>query len=602
MSGGRVVANGELIEGTWKFTDILQAPEVSDSNKTTYNIRFYPKDFKQYKRIDTAITINVNKSELTPYYPNAEDDINEIYTGCIDGKIVSDVSLSDYPGLKWTQESEETELILNEFVEATAEYVGDDKDNYSNTIATFKIKMNECDHKFTCTEASEPTCQLTGVMVYSCNNCDVSYRVNNPKKPRLECDYQLNEEESRPLTCTSSGITVYTCTMCKKSYREVTKFTGHELGGAEYKEATCVEEGYNNYPCKNCDFAIVNIIPTLSHNYNIDAYTSPTCTAAGSVTKTCEFCNKTVNEVLNASGHKFNVVRVEATCTTDGSEIRTCTRGHCKHKETDILKAFGHNIKATWTERVATCEIDGLQIDYCITCQKNMESIIPRKGHIFNNIFYPATTLEGGYDIAKCKNNCGKTNIIDISKIDTIELSDISYVYDGQVKTPKVIVKDVKGKVLSENADYTVSYSIGRKEIGTYNVTITFKGNYSGIITKSFVIKKAVEQQKIINKPKATSIIKLTARKKGFIVKWKKVVRNNTGYQLQYSTSKSFNKKTTKTVTIGKTKTVSKTVSKLKAKKNYYVRIRCYRKVKLDSKTKTLYSNWSLVKKIKTKK
>ncbi|MBQ4069526.1 MAG: hypothetical protein IJC76_09770 [Lachnospiraceae bacterium] len=598
LTGGKVISGGEEVEGEWKFIETSIAPTVNDSNETEYGIRFYPKDFKQYKKIDTTVTINVKKSEITPYYPNLGESFAEIVTNYIDGKTVSDVMLADYPGWQWADECKDMELVLDEFVEATVEYVGEDKDNYSNITATIKVKMNECDHKYTCTEVSEPTCQLPGVMVYSCNYCDTSYRVNNPRKPRLECDYQYNEEESQPLTCTTRGVTVYTCTMCKKSYSEVVRYTGHEFGCAEYKEPTCVEEGYNNYPCKKCDFVIENILPTLSHNYNIDAYSAPTCTTEGSVTKTCDFCNETVTETLDASGHKFSIVRVEATCTTDGSEVRTCTRGNCNHTETDILKAFGHNIQASWVEKQATCETDGVEIDYCTTCKKNLQRTIHKKGHNYKEIFSHASFGEDGYIIKKCSNNCGSNKITNIDRIISVELSATSYTYDGKVKTPNVIVKDSKGRVLIKNTDYTVVYPSGRKNKGKYKVLVKFKGNYTGEVSREFEIKAMPKPQK----PKSTLITKLTAKKKGFVVKWRKITKDNTGYQLQYSTSRSFSKKTTKTITIGKTKTVSKTVSKLKAKKNYYVRVRCYYKVKYNNKVRTLYSSWTQTKKVKTKK
>jgi len=166
------------------------------------------------------------------------------------------------------------------------------------------------------------------------------------------------------------------------------------------------------------------------------------------------------------------------------------------------------------------------------------------------------------------------------------------------VKTPNVIVKDSKGRVLIKNTDYTVVYPSGRKNKGKYKVLVKFKGNYTGEVSREFEIKAMPKPQK----PKSTLITKLTAKKKGFVVKWRKITKDNTGYQLQYSTSRSFSKKTTKTITIGKTKTVSKTVSKLKAKKNHYVRVRCYYKVKYNNKERTLYSSWTQTKKVKTKK
>lgn len=66
------------------------------------------------------------------------------------------------------------------------------------------------------------------------------------------------------------------------------------------------------------------------------------------------------------------------------------------------------------------------------------------------------------------------------------------------------------------------------------------------------------------------------------------------GVQIQYSTSKKFTKKTTKSL---KTAKSTKTISKLKAKKKYYVRVRSYVVVN----GKKAYSSWSPVKSVKTK-
>lgn len=171
----------------------------------------------------------------------------------------------------------------------------------------------------------------------------------------------------------------------------------------------------------------------------------------------------------------------------------------------------------------------------------------------------------------------------------SVKLSTTSYTYDGKVKTPPVTVKDSKGKTLKENTDYTVSYAKGRKNVGKYAVKITFKGNYSGTKTLYFTIK-----------PKATSISSVTAGSKKFTVKWKKQATQITGYQIQYSTSRKFSK--AKTVTVGKNSTTSKTISKLTAKKKYYVRVRTYKTVIINGKATTIYSSWSKTKYVTTKK
>ena len=89
-----------------------------------------------------------------------------------------------------------------------------------------------------------------------------------------------------------------------------------------------------------------------------------------------------------------------------------------------------------------------------------------------------------------------------------------------------------------------------------------------------------------------TAITSLKTKNKTITVKWKKK-SNITGYQIQYSTNSKF-KKGNKSIKIKNAKTVSKKITKLKAAKKYYVRIRTYKGKK--------YSKWSKVKSIKTPK
>lgn len=99
---------------------------------------------------------------------------------------------------------------------------------------------------------------------------------------------------------------------------------------------------------------------------------------------------------------------------------------------------------------------------------------------------------------------------------------------------------------------------------------------------------------KTVAKLNNTSITKITAKSKGFTVYWKKV--STTGYQIQYSTSSKFTNP--KTVTVSSSSTISKSITKLTAKKKYYVRVRTYKTV---NGTKC-YSKWSASKYVTTKR
>lgn len=193
---------------------------------------------------------------------------------------------------------------------------------------------------------------------------------------------------------------------------------------------------------------------------------------------------------------------------------------------------------------------------------------------------------------------------------DKITLSESSYVYDGTEKKPVVTIEG-----LEEGTDFTVAYT-NNVNAGKATVTVTGTGNYTGTVSKEFEITqktnttqttpttsgtsannntntKKVTQTKV----KVAKVKKLTLKalkSKKIKITWKKVAKA-TGYEIQYSTNKNF-KKATK-VTVKKASKVSKTISKLKAKKKYYVRIRAYKTVSGNKYT----GSWTK-KSVKTKK
>ena len=92
---------------------------------------------------------------------------------------------------------------------------------------------------------------------------------------------------------------------------------------------------------------------------------------------------------------------------------------------------------------------------------------------------------------------------------------------------------------------------------------------------------------------KQTAKVKANGKKK-IKVSWKKD-KNASGYEITYSTKKSFKGK--KTIVVKNNKTTSKVVKKLTSKKKYFVKVRSYKQV---GKTKT-YGTYSKVKTVKVK-
>ena len=257
-----------------------------------------------------------------------------------------------------------------------------------------------------------------------------------------------------------------------------------------------------------------------------------------------------------------------------------------------------------------------------------------------------------------------KTFEINPAKVSNVKLSSTSYTYNGKTKTPSVTVKDNKGRKLKNGTDYTVKYSSGRKNAGRYAVKVTFKGNYSGTVKKTFKINPAkVSNVKLSStsytyngKTKTPSVTVKDSKgrklKKGtdYTVKYSSGRKNVGRYAVKvtfkgnYTGSKtvyyyivpkstsisrvsalrkgfklSWKKQKTQTtgyqiqystskkfkkakaVNVSKNKTTSKYIKKLSSKKKYYVRVRTYKKVKINGKTKKVYSSWSKTKTVKTR-
>lgn len=245
-------------------------------------------------------------------------------------------------------------------------------------------------------------------------------------------------------------------------------------------------------------------------------------------------------------------------------------------------------------EHVPDCTTEGIGHTECKLCgdivRKSVK--VPAAGHTAGEaVTARAATGKAGSITSHCTVCNVLMSEVTIDAIEDIRLDRNSGVYNGKIQTPSIIVKDRKGGLLQQNTDYTVSYPKEMKKVGVYSVTVIFQGNYEGTIELTFTIV-----------PKGTSFSKVKAKKKGFSLKWKKQSAETTGYEIQYAATKNFTKKTTKNVTVKKNKITSKSISKKKANKKYYVRIRTYKNVRINGKTVKITSQWSKVKTVKTKK
>lgn len=176
-----------------------------------------------------------------------------------------------------------------------------------------------------------------------------------------------------------------------------------------------------------------------------------------------------------------------------------------------------------------------------------------------------------------------------------------------QLSVTKSYVKEYGAKEFKVNAELKkgngkITYSSSDKKVATVSPTgeVTVKGiGICTIIVKAKetdTYKEAVAEITITVRPKKVNVSSLSVLGgKQLSVTWKKDTKAK-GYELQYSTSKSFKAKDTGLVTIKNNATTTYKIKKLVKGKKYYVRIRAYKDVKAGGKNKRLYGSYSSVK------
>ena len=453
-----------------------------------------------------------------------------------------------------------------------------------------------------------------------------------------------------------------------KTYKFTCGCTSHTYGSAVItKQPTCTSEGTKTKTCTQCGATVTETIAKLSHSYTTTVV-APTCTANGYTLHKCSVCGTSYKDnTTKATGHSYgnSVVTKQPTCTSEGTAIKTCTK--CNATVTEKLPAKGHTA-VTDKGYPATCttagKTDGSHCSVCNTVIK-VQAVIYATGHKSSGWIVDKAASIGvkgskHKECTVCKKVLETAEIPALSRISiskaSVTLSTSTYAYDGKAKKPGVTVK-LNGKTLKNGTDYTVSYSNNTK-VGTAKVTITGKGNYTGLVSKTYSIKnnfkkatvsgistkaftgKNITQSitvkyngktlknvtdytvsysnnknigtatvKITGKgsytgtitktfkinPAKQEIQKLTAKSKAFFVDWAQK-GSATGYEIQYATNSKFT--SAKKVTITNNKTDTKTISKLSGKKKYYVRVRSYTTVKGTK----YYGAWSASKSVTTKK
>ncbi len=275
-----------------------------------------------------------------------------------------------------------------------------------------------------------------------------------------------------------------------------------------------------------------------------------------------------------------NVSGAEVTALGEGVSVLSCSY---LGFTLNLPVIVSHDYDEGFVETLAGCTEPGTIVYTCRGCGDAYVDVIPPTGHSYAQYVIRATANEDGAVGQICE-NCGQTaDVTVIKKIGSVSLEGTEFSYRaGKRIRPAAVVLNSEDTAI-DPSNYTVKYK-GATKVGTAKATVTFNDVlYSGEFVLDYVIN-----------PKATSFAKLTPKKGAIGFKWTRVIKQNTGYEIEYSTNKNFKKSEILTISDRKKKTF--TLRGLKNKKMYYVRIRTY-----HVKNGVIYrSSWSGVRTVRT--
>ncbi len=482
----------------------------------------------------------------------------------------------------------------------TIEALGHD---YENAKATGK---GDGTHTLTCTRCSQPGSPIPCTDTDKDCKCDVC-------KQQLAHVFTTYVSDNNA-TCAADGTKTATCDVCRKATDTVADegskdSAQHQYDWTDMKDATCIANGHRKGVCKVCgaevmeeiadtalghidsdwqyplgfdcelggnrvktctrcgDITATEPIEGRAHTPVIDPEVTKTCTVDGKTAGShCDICGKILTQqiIFPAEGHKANdagfTVTKKATCTEAGEQTAVCAV--CGETFTQAIPAAGH----TYVDTVVppTCEGAGYTLHKCAVCGDQFkENITSATGHKMVQKIRPATTEANGKVVLTCS-VCGKKQADKVYRIKRITLSQTSFTRDSKAHKPSVTITDAKGNKLTKNVDYKLKLSSGRKKIGAYKVVITFMGEYSGKVSRTF---------KVV--PPIVKSVKVAAGKGSAKLTWAQNKYADV-YAIYCATAKDGKYKK-----LGTTTNLTYTATKLASGKTHYFKVLAVRK--LDS-------------------
>lgn len=337
-----------------------------------------------------------------------------------------------------------------EAVSATCTEKGVTTYKCNNCDSTYSVEQGANGHKFDETRTVEATCTRKGTVYKICKNCN--HEEQTATLDLKEHEFIVNpNKEAVEGTCAEAGHNYYICSVCGDEKEETITKEHTWDNGVITKEPTCVSSGTKTYTCGNCQGTKTEEIGALEHDYveterkgtvceeviifrcsrencgsekqtavnpqahisdDVRIITEATCTTDGKKIKTCSVCGVDVGEeiVISATGHNYGEWEVvtEATCHSEGRKTKSCN--NCSDIQTEAISMLEHTEDEWKVEKTATCTEEGVKALYCKECNIVLDSqTIEKEAHLYTELtdYKESNCLKNGYEVYKCA-NCDK--------------------------------------------------------------------------------------------------------------------------------------------------------------------------------------------------
>ena len=152
--------------------------------------------------------------------------------------------------------------------------------------------------------------------------------------------------------------------------------------------------------------SVTDSIECTTHTFGDWVITEePTCTTTGTQTRTCSVCKKVETQTIEALGHTEVIDKaVAATCTKTGlTEGIHCSVCDAVIKAQEVVPATGKHSFGNWKiTKAATCTAEGTQTRTCSGCGKVETATIAKVAHKYVDTVVKPTYTAQGYTLHKC--------------------------------------------------------------------------------------------------------------------------------------------------------------------------------------------------------